>query len=184
MDGPRIQFRSAICVLRAGGDSKAGFTAMYFVVVILLTVLLPIASAIAERMHFHSADSWIVLLGMWMVFWAGGIRLMLAGLQQSLRPRFTAARIFGITSDDPLPIVQELGFANISMGLIAILSLPEKQMLLPAAIVTGLYYGLAGAKHVANGGRNAHRTVAMLTDIWIFAVIAAFVAVTVLNVKM
>jgi hypothetical protein len=31
------------------------------------------------------------------VFWGAGVRLLIAGLMQFFRPRFTAERIFGMT---------------------------------------------------------------------------------------
>jgi hypothetical protein len=46
----------------------------------------------------------------------------------------------------------------------------------PAAIVGGLYYGLAGLGHAFRGERNAAGQTAMLSDFFIFAVLAAFVA--------
>lgn len=107
----------------------------------------------------------MLLIGPWTVFWAGGVRLVLAGLRQTFQPRFTSEQIFGIKSDDPIPIVQELGFSNLAMGTLCLLSLPMKQMLVPAAVVSGLYYGLAGVKHVFGGEKNFRRLTAMLTDL-------------------
>jgi hypothetical protein len=152
---------------------------MYFVVVILLTVLLPAGSVLFAHNVQHSTATWMMLAGAWMAFWAVGVRLLIAGLRQAFQPRFTSEQIFGIKSDDALPIVQELGFANIAMSIPALLSLADKPMLLPAAITGGLYYGIAGAKHVVNSEeRNLRRTTAMITDLLVFAVLAAFLAAT------
>ncbi len=54
------------------------------------------------------------------------------------------------------------------MGVLGLLSLAvgDTRFTLAAAIVGGLYHGLAGLGHIAHGGRNAQRTLAMLTDLW------------------
>lgn len=65
--------------------------------------------------------------------------------------------------------------ANLAMGSLAILTVFDRQMVLPAAIVTGLFYGLAGIRHAWHGERNSRRATAMLTDLWIFLVLAAYV---------
>jgi len=46
----------------------------------------------------------------------------------------------------------------------------------PAALVGGLYYGLAGIGHTMRGARNAKEQVALVSDILIFVVLAVFVA--------
>jgi hypothetical protein len=46
----------------------------------------------------------------------------------------------------------------------------------PAAIVGGLYYGLAGAGHTLRIDRNFNEQTALVTDLMIFAVLAVFVA--------
>jgi hypothetical protein len=150
----------------------------YVVTVLLLTVALPIGSAVAQRLA-GSIEAWIVLLGAWMTFWAAGVRLCLAGLRQVFQPRFTAQTLFGMTGDEPLPIVRELGFANLSMGVLGLagLALGDSRLVLAGAIVGGLFYGFAGVGHIFPGGRNARRTLAMATDLWVFLVLAAYVVV-------
>lgn len=149
---------------------------MYFIVVILLTIVLPIGSAVVERVVYNSAEPWVILLGTWMVFWGVGVRLFIAGVRQVFQPRFTAAEIFGIKSDDALPFVRELGFANLAMGTLALLTIVDERLLLGAAIVGGLFYGLAGLGHTTHGGgMSARRLTAMLTDLLVFVVLAAFV---------
>ena len=159
---------------------------MYFVIVIATTIVLPIASALIEMsglnlagMHMPLYSILIVYLGKWYVFWAGGVRLMLAGLRQTFQPGFTLKKIFEIDHKPSEHIVQELGFANISMALLCLSTLLLPQLMtLAGAIVSGLYYGLAGLKHITSGGRNAERRLAMATDLLVFAVLATFVAVS------
>jgi hypothetical protein len=72
--------------------------------------------------------------------------------------------------------VREIGFGNLAMGALALASLAVPGWLLPAAIVGGFYYGLAGAGHVLNTNRSTNELVALVSDLWIFLVLALFVA--------
>ncbi|KAA0700100.1 hypothetical protein DTW90_10530 [Neorhizobium sp. P12A] len=147
---------------------------MYLGMIVLLMVILPIGS-IAAEMVIHGG-SLIVLAGKWLVFWAVGIRLILAGCRQTINPAFTAQKIFEIKDPAALVIVQELGFANLSIGLLGILSIFERGWVVPAAVVGGLFYGLAGFKHLLKGDRNKIENIAMISDLFIFLVLAAYLA--------
>jgi hypothetical protein len=143
---------------------------MYFVAVILLLLIFPAASVIAES---HAVS--LALIGKWFVFWAAGVRLFIAGIRQVVQPRFTAEEIFGLHDRASFAIVRELGFANLSMGLLGICSLFRTAWLIPAAIVGGLYYGLAGAGHIFHRGKNAKEYTAMISDWFVFLVLLVFV---------
>jgi hypothetical protein len=82
--------------------------------------IFPIHSIFTERFLFHSSMATILLSGKWFVFWAVGIRAFTAGLHQVIRPQFTAKEILGIKGSQQFIIVQELGFANISIGTLGI----------------------------------------------------------------
>ena len=77
--------------------------------------------------------------------------------------------------------MQELGFANLSMGTLGILSLVDGRLVLPSAIVSGLFFGIAGIRHLIRGKRNANENVAMVSDILLFAVLATFLIWTILG---
>jgi hypothetical protein len=147
---------------------------MYIISVLLLTLVLPVASVAAEHV-IGSGLPLMVLVGKWFAFWAGGIRLLIAGLRQTFQPRFTSEGIFGIASDDPLPFVRELGMANIAMGTIGLFTPFFADFILPAAIVSGLYYLLAGIGHVLHGGRNLNRNVAMVSDLYVAVALLGYV---------
>jgi hypothetical protein len=97
------------------------------------------------------------------------VRLLIAGLRQQVQPRFTSQTIFGIESDGPLPFVRELGMANCAMGALGMTAAFVPVFVLPAAIVSGLYYLQAGIGHVRHGGRNLQRNVAMASDLTVAA---------------
>lgn len=149
---------------------------MYYLMIVLLMGVLPIASVLIEQAVGHG--DWIALIGRWFVFWAGGIRLLLAGVRQIANPAFTARTIFEIDDAGASKVVVELGFANFAMGLVSVASIVRPDWVLPAAIVTGLYYGLAGVRHIANTGRNRIETWATLSDLWIFVVLVAYAVAT------
>ncbi|HEY2069416.1 MAG TPA: DUF6790 family protein [Rhizomicrobium sp.] len=148
---------------------------MYVAVVVLLLGLLPAGSVYADLHHWHSNLPVMLLVGKWFTFWAVGARLFLAGLRQTLQPRFTAKEIFNLQGDEALPIVRELGLANLSMGTLGLISLALPAVTWPAALVGGLYYGLAGLLHVGRGEKGFNERFAMVTDLAIFALLASYV---------
>ncbi len=147
---------------------------MYLVVVILLMGILPVVSILIEYSGLAaSADLWS-LVGKWFVFWSVGVRLALAGIRQVVQPAFTAEEIFGIGDKAARIVVQELGFANLAMGVLAIVTLAAPQWVAAAALAGAIFYGLAGARHVLKGGQNRNEMIAAVSDIFIFAVLAAY----------
>ncbi|QRM54070.1 DUF6790 family protein [Sinorhizobium sp. BG8] len=146
---------------------------MYYAIVILLTVALPILSIAIEYFMVPGTDV-ILLLGKWFVFWGVGVRLALAGFKQATSPSFTASGILGIKDPAAEKVVSELGYANLSMGLIGVLSLLWANWVPPAGLAGGLFLGLAGFKHAMNTGRNAKENLAMPTDFFVSAMIAIY----------
>lgn len=92
------------------------------------------------------------------------------------RPRFTAEGIFGIGDPAARGLVREVGFGNLARGTLGILSLVVSGWVLPAAIVGGLFFGLAGLGHLVRDDRNVKELVAFVSDLAMFALLAAFVA--------
>ena len=148
---------------------------MYAVIVLLLCVVLPIGSVVADHAWWHLAVPWPVLVGKWFVFWSGGIRLLLGGVRQLAQPRFTAKDILGIASDDALPLVQELGVANLAAGVAATLSIVFPGFVLPMAIVGAMFYGGAGIRHALGERHTFNQNLAMATDLLVGAVLAIFI---------
>jgi hypothetical protein len=116
------------------------------------------------------------LVGKWFTFWGVGVLLFLAGLNQVFRPHFTAEDVFGIGDPAAHGLVREIGFGNLAMGTLGILSLFFPDFLLPAAIVGGLFFGLAGLGHLVRKDRNVKEQVALVSDFGIFLVLAGFLA--------
>lgn len=154
-----------------------GGIVMYLAMVTLLMGGLPVASIVVEWAVQQGSADLLLLVGRWFVFWSVGVRLLLAGVRQIANPAFTAGTIFGVTETAALTIVQELGFANLSIGLLGALSLARPAWVVPSAIAGGLFYGLAGLKHLVKGERNRTETIAMLSDLFAFIVLGAYLAV-------
>ena len=147
---------------------------MYYAVVVGLMLVLPLVSTIGEAMLGANADIWALALR-WFVFWGVGARLGIAGIRQIAQPAFTAKDIFEIDDPKAGKIVQELGFWNFAGGVIGLLSLVYPSWAIPAAVAGGLFYGLAGWQHWRNGHRNANENVAMVSDLFMFVVLAVLV---------
>jgi hypothetical protein len=135
--------------------------------VLALMLVLPIASIVLDDAPLSA-----VLVGTWFVFWAVGIRLLLAGIRQIVQPRYTAKTILGIESDDSLVLVRELGFANVAIGCIGAASLVVDGWWKPAAIAGAIFYGLAGINHTRHPGRNRLQNIAMVSDLFIAVVLS------------
>jgi hypothetical protein len=115
------------------------------------------------------------------VFWAVGVRLLIAGLRQVANPQFTAERIFNIKSAEPLPVVRELGFANTSTGI---------WESAPSLIAAGSCWRRLSAVcftdwpewgHAFKEGRNLFENVAMYSDRFVFIMLLVYVVATVMN---
>ena len=143
--------------------------------VLLVMAVLPVIWIGGEHFYFHSALPLMVLVGKWFVFWAAGIRLFSAGLVKLVRPQFTTEGIFGIESRDALPFVRELGAGNLAMGFVGIASLAKPSFVLPVAVAAALFYGIAGVRHAADKGRTLNQNIAMISDLFVFLVLVAYV---------
>jgi hypothetical protein len=148
---------------------------MYLISLILLLFVFPALSVAAEALWLHNAADLMLLIGKWFVFWAVGVRLFLAGIRQVVQPQFTAEGIFDVKDRSALPMVREIGFGNLSMGALGLLTLAEAGWLVPAAIAGGLYYGLAGVGHAVCGSLNRNGWIALITDLLMFVLLAVFV---------
>ena len=145
----------------------------YIVVVLLQTLVMPVVFG-ATTLPAHDAGTMVATFGRWFLFWGVGTRLALAGIVQLVRPEFTTKSILGAA---PVPgarlVVQELGFANVAIGVGGVLGTFSGGGL-AAAVTGGLYLGAAGVRHVGSRDMNAKERVATWTDLLVFAAMAAY----------
>lgn len=147
---------------------------MYFIVVGLFLFVCPAASVVIEASRAHHSVIDPVLIVRWWTFWAAGVRLFVAGIRQVIQPRFTSEAIFRIRGASVLPLVREIGFANLSMGAIGIWSVFQMSWVVPAAIAGGLYYGLAALGHIPQKDKNAKEYTAMISDAFACLILLVF----------
>jgi len=148
---------------------------MYLLSIVLVMLVFPLATIGVEAAVHPDAASLFWLTGKWFTFFAVGVRLFLAGVRQTTKPSFTASAIFKLDGPGAYPLVREVGFGNLSIGTLGLASLIMPAWVVPAALVGGLYYGLAGAGHVINPERNMKEQVALVSDLLIFVLLAVFV---------
>jgi hypothetical protein len=142
---------------------------LYFISVLLLMLLLPLISVIIN-MYQDVLPFSLLLAGKWLIFWAIGVRLFIAGIRQATKPAFTAQQIFRISGSDSFPVIRELGFANICLGLIGIVSILRPDWRMPVAMAGGLYFGLAGMLHVFKKLDSRNEVIALISDLYIFLI--------------
>lgn len=153
---------------------------MYYAVILLLMLILPAASIVAEFMLTQGAAGWLPLIGKWVVFWGVGIRLLVAGLRQVIRPGLTAS-LLGVKDASANVLVRELGFGNLAIGTTGALTLTLPNWTLAAAMCGGMFYGFAGLQHVFSKERTIEENWAMVSDLAIFVVLAAYVGISLLQ---
>lgn len=138
---------------------------MFYAAVLLFMLILPSAStaiALADGGYDGGA---MAVVGTWFVFWAVGVRLSTAGIRQVVKPGLTSEGILGIPGSEAFVLVRELGFANIGMGAIGILSLWNPGWRPAAGLAGGLFLLAARALHALKGHRDTEETVAMVSDL-------------------
>ena len=144
------------------------------VVIVALMGVLPLVSILVEHLLFPGGAGLAALVGKWFVFWGVGWRLLIAGIRQIADPAYTAGTIFRIADPAAHRLVAEIGFGNVAIGTLAVLSIFKAGWVMPAAIAGCLFYALAGAKHVFNADRTRAENLAMVSDIFIAMVLAAY----------
>jgi len=156
-------------------ESKAKISRGYLGSLLLLMLILPAVSVWVDYVPYPGTP-FMMLIGKWFVFWAVGVRLFAAGLRQAAKPLFTLRDIFHVQDPSGQVVVRELGFANICFGLLGILSLFIPGWRPAAAFTGGLYMGIAGVYHIIKKPETPNEVVAMVSDIYILVVMAAYLA--------
>jgi hypothetical protein len=150
---------------------------MYLPIVLLTMAVLPILSILIELAMGNAPDP-VFLIGKWFVFWAVGARLFSGGINQILRPSFTSKGIFGTSDPGAERIVVEIGFGNVAIGLIALLSLFFPAWVAPAGFAGMIFLGLAGIRHAMNRDRKPTENIAMISDLGVAGILLVYLLMT------
>jgi hypothetical protein len=154
---------------------------VYLLVVGLTMLVMPIGSVLIDASMTQTP--WLWLIGKWLVFWAVGARLLLAGLHQYFQPQFTSRDIMGIESAEVHVLVRELGGANAASGLLGLASLAMPTFVLPTAIGAGIFYAVAGVEHVRSDHRSRNESIALVSDLFVAVVLLSFAVWTVITAR-
>jgi len=151
---------------------------MYLYFILATLWVLPLI-AIGVEYRRHPAPL-LELVGKWFLFCGVGMRLTVAGLSQILNPGFTAAMLHLDAGSHV--IVQELGFTNLLLGGIALLSLFQPGYRVLATGGAG-FMGFAGFLHLSrlSPETTTNETLALISDFWIFVVAMVYLGYRILK---
>ena len=159
------------------GNSTSAKINFYLLMNAGLLFILPLLSVLFA--HFLEKEIInIELIAKWFIFWAVGIRLFTAGIKQASDPAFTGTKIFKFTHTESFVIIKELGFANIALGVMGILSLINNDWRVMAAICGGLFFGLAALQHFVRKPDSKNEWIALLYDVAVCVLVLVYLAFT------
>ncbi len=107
------------------------------------------------------------------MFWAVGVRLLLAGLRQVVQPQYTAKTILGI-EEWRIFAIREIGFANAAIGAVGIMSILIPGWAAAGGFAGGILYGSAAVNHRLQVRRNGLQNLAMASDLFAAAVLLTY----------
>lgn len=116
---------------------------------IMVFLIIPIMCVLIDYFIYrkgNDSSSKFDIICKWFVFWSLGISAVTAGLMQMFNPAYTA-NLLSISTNDFI-VIKELGYANFSIGLIAVISLKYEKFRQPAAISYGVFMLLCMLNHM------------------------------------
>jgi hypothetical protein len=134
--------------------------------VLQVSLLLIVGPIVATTVDVLVTGHTIIAAGtFWFVFF-GGVRLLIAGVSQSLNPKFTLQNVLGQKGENPdaAYMTQELGFANIGFGVLGVVG-PWLGWAPAGALALGVFFLLAGLRHIAKRGKGTSEWFATITDV-------------------
>jgi hypothetical protein len=143
---------------------------MYVALVLLQTLILPLVSGVIHLVV--KGGNSLVVFGTWWAFWGVGTRLTVAGLSQLTNPARTMGGILNIEDNAAEHVVQEFGYANVSMGLVGLVAPFVSGWGILGAVPGAVFLGLAGLRHVVKRAKSRKETVATWTDLLVFVMAA------------
>jgi len=148
--------------------AKTKHTALFTVWCIALLAVLPIAAAALESRIDNVVLNWPTY-SKWFVFWGVGIRLFFKGIKLASTPQFTGLSLSSFKNRESYLLLLELGFANMALGSMGILSVINDQWRLIAAIAGAIYFGLADMVRLLKKPDGRHELVALIYNVLVFA---------------
>ncbi len=143
-----------------------------------VSVVFPVISIIADYLYNKKKQSPINPVWLsckWFIFWTLGIRSVSAGCMQLLNPAYTQA-LLQLDSSSHM-VIQELGGANIAMGLMCILSFFKPTMRKQAASCVAVFMTAAAVLHITRiGMSHTGELISLANDVFsiLIAVVCLF----------
>ena len=153
--------------------AKTKHTTLFTVWCIALIAVLPIAAAALESRVDQLALSWPIYWK-WFIFWGVGIRLFFKGVKLASTPQFTGLSLSSFKNRESYLLLLELGFANMALGSMGILSVINDQWRLIAAIAGAIYFGLADMLRLLKKPAGRHEGVALVYNVLVFVGLVAY----------
>ena len=153
--------------------AKTKHTTLFTIWCIALIAVLPIAAAALESRLDQLALGWPIYWK-WFIFWGVGIRLFFKGVKLASTPQFTGLSLSSFKNRESYLLLLELGFANMALGSMGILSVINDQWRLIAAIAGAIYFGLADMLRLLKKPAGRHEGVALVYNVLVFVGLVAF----------
>jgi hypothetical protein len=138
-------------------------------ILVLLTVGLPVASAVIERAALAgpSATGAFLLFGKWVLFWGMGARPLLTALWPKLVPAYSGRQLAGLPGASPVP--QALIVAHVAVGLMGVATLFLPTLLFESALVGLVFFGLFGLEHWRQPHKSGYQYTLMASELCLAA---------------
>ena len=153
--------------------AKTKHTTLFTIWCIALIAVLPIAAAALESRVDQLPLSWPIYWK-WFIFWGVGIRLFFKGVKLASTPQFTGLSLSSFKNRESYLLLLELGFANMALGSMGILSVINDQWRLIAAIAGAIYFGLADMLRLLKKPAGRHEGVALVYNVLVFVGLVAY----------
>ena len=153
--------------------AKIKHTTLFTVWCIALIAVLPVTAALLESHADQAAFGWTIYWK-WFIFWSVGIRLFFKGVRLASTSQYTGLHLSSFRNRDSYLLLLELGFANMALGAMGILSVINDQWRLIAAIAGAIYFGLADLLRLLKKPIGRHEQVALVCNLLAFAGLVAY----------
>jgi hypothetical protein len=152
---------------------KTKHTALFTVWCIALIAVLPVTAALLEARADGTPLDWPIYWK-WFIFWSVGFRLFFKGVRLASTQQATGLSLSSFRNRESYLLLLELGFANMSLGAMGILSVINDQWRLIAAIAGAIYFGLSDLLRLLKKSAGCHERVALTYNLLAFAGLMAY----------
>ncbi len=143
----------------------------------LFVIIFPVISICAEAI-IKGIPADPGLMGKWLIFWVAGIRLSLRGIKRIYRRGAAPAIFFNEERKETFLMIRELSFANITIGVMGILSVVNSNWRQIAGLAAAIFFGLSALQHFFIKPVNGKEMAIMVTDIIVFAILLLYLFFT------